>query len=191
MQASAEEVVELVADVSSVFQVGLLLINVLNLVDKLVLPAVELDALDVLEGLVDVKHSLVTLLPNLLVDILLRVLPVVAEQELRDGEEHDDETVPANRLICEVEGSDEDEGAFEPLRHLPNEIPNSVRIVHDDGADLALREILIRRRTHPQVFLEEERLQSSVHAVAQLSHLEAEVLPDRVVDNANQGNEEG
>jgi len=49
MEASTKEVVELVADLSRVLDSDFFLVDVLNFVDKLVLPAIELDTLDILE----------------------------------------------------------------------------------------------------------------------------------------------
>ena len=81
---SINKIVDFVAEQFSVTKTCFFLLDVLNLIDEFVLPAVKLDTFDVLEGLVDVEHSLVSLLLDLLVHVLLLALSVVADSKLAE-----------------------------------------------------------------------------------------------------------
>ena len=88
VQASANEVVDLVAQLTAILQSSLLLVDVFNFFEELVLPSVELDSLNVLERLVNVQHSLASFLLNLLIDVFLHGLSHIAQGELTEGEDY-------------------------------------------------------------------------------------------------------
>ena len=190
-EASAKAVVKLVTEKNSVLDRQLLLVGVLDGVEELVLPAVEFDALDIVEGLVDVEHALLVLCRLLLVDVLLGLAAPVVVRDLGSSEEHHDQAAPAELSRHDVGGSDQVQWAFEIIRAAPNEGPNAVGFAHDDMADFSRGEILVRRCRHAEVLAEEHDFERGVRAVTHLDHLEAEVLPGRVHNHVCDGDHEG
>lgn len=93
------------------------MVDFFDFVEELVLPSVKLDSFDVLEGLIDVSHTLVMLLALLLVNLAFSAAANVAHQELTECEHDNDQAVATDVLECEVRGHDEYKWAFNVVRH--------------------------------------------------------------------------
>ena len=106
VQESVPEVVELISVERAIIQFHLFLVEAFDFVKEFVFPAIELDSLNVLEGLIDVGHAFVVLLAPLLVNIAFGFTSEVAHQELAESEQDNDEAVPTDVLESEVGGHD-------------------------------------------------------------------------------------
>ena len=104
LQTAASEVVERITCLALRLEDAFFLVDVLDLVEELVLPAVQLDSLDVLEGLVDVEHALVSLFSHLLREVLLSRLTHIADSKLHQCEKDNDEAIPSDVHEAEVAG---------------------------------------------------------------------------------------
>ena len=132
VDSALNDLIELVAVHGLVLKSDFFLVNCLNFIEELGFPTVELNTLDVVEGLVDVRHALIVLLTLLLVNLTLVASPDVTHEELTESEEHYDEAVPADVLESEVASSDEVEWALDVVWHGPNEGPNATSLTHYD-----------------------------------------------------------
>ena len=93
-----KHVVEFGAVEHSVLKSKFFVVNLVNLLDKVLLPAEKLDCLDVVERLVDIEIALLSLSSLLLADIFLGLTTNVLYQHIESREHEDDEATPANLL---------------------------------------------------------------------------------------------
>ena len=179
LQQLCESLVHQVSQLAAIDKRGLLLVNAVNLVEKPVLPPVQLDALDALKRLVDERYALVGLLARLQLDFFLGALLDVAHRKLRRCNRDYEQTVPANVYEGVVAGDGEQKGHLEEVRDLPNEVPDTVCVAHDNGADLTFSVIFVRRIAHVKVLREEQSLQTRVRPMPHQVHVVARLLPNR------------
>ena len=132
MHGSLNELVELVPIQGLVLEGQFFLIDGFDFLEEFALPAVQFDALDVVERLVDVSHAFVVFLSLLLVHLALGTAANVAHDELGYREDDNDEAVPANVRERKVAGNNEVEWALYVIRQSPDEGPNSIRLAHDN-----------------------------------------------------------
>ena len=125
------------------------MVQTFDFVEEFVLPSVKLDALNILEGLVDVSHTLVMLLALFLVNLTFIAASDVAHQELSECEQDYDEAVPSNVLEGEIRRYDELEWAFNVVGHRPDKCPDTPRFTHDYGAYFTLCEVFVGCIAHP------------------------------------------
>ena len=170
VEATVEHIVHFVAEHAAILKRDFFFVELVNLFEELGDPTVELDTLDVLEGLVDVLHALLRFLAFLLVDETLSLLAQVASLELCESLENNDESVPSNVCENKVGGNNEFERSLDVRGHLEDDGPDATSVAHDDGTDLALVKVLVSGVAHLQVLLEEHSFQCSVGQVASLNH---------------------
>ena len=83
----SQKVVNFGSEEHFVFELNLFFVDFVNLLDEIGLPTKELDSLDVVESLVDVKAALLFLAPLLLTDVFLSLAAHVLHQHVRPREE--------------------------------------------------------------------------------------------------------
>ena len=180
------DVVDFLARVLLVLNIHLLLENLVDFLQKVGLPAKQLYRLDVVERFVDEKVPLLALASQLLVDRGLSFALDILDKHASQREKDHDEAAPADLSEHDVAPSDQMEGNQKVLRTLPDEVPYPIRLVVDYGVDLCRAEVFVRRACHPEVFAIEHRFESSVCQMAHLGHLERKILPNSVLDHAQE-----
>ena len=127
------------------------LVSCLDGFDELVLPAVQLDAFDVLKRFVDVEHTLLVLGLLLGAYIFSTLASQIAVKNLREREDYYNNSAPAELIDDCVRCDDQMERAFEEIGATPDKSPNSAGFVHDDASDLTRGEIFICGGCHAEI----------------------------------------
>ena len=129
-------VVNFVSEQGLLANCQLFFVDVIDHLGELLLPSKELDSLDVVEGLADVKRALCFLVCLLLSYVLLGLTAKIVAKHTGHGNSYDYQAVPADLLEQNNRSRNQVQGALYEAWRCPDEVPNPVWFSHDDVAYL-------------------------------------------------------